>query len=159
MEEDKKIKEYRERFNRWHLKQIDLLTFLINFLFTICIAVSGFVIANQDKPFFKCKIIFEQYSLSRTAILILAISVTAGVCALITRLEDFRRTKKIPKYRRDLYEAGINKNLSQDEISKIKTKRDQARNVVECLGTLTWWLFYLQLASFMIALWLLVIES
>src|SRR5689334_22629624 len=135
-EEDKKIKEYKERFNRWHVKQVDLLTFLINFLFTISIAVSGFIAANQDKSFFKCKTLLGDYSLSRTALLMLAISITAGVVALITRLEDFRRTKEIPRLRREIYEATL-ANSSIDDIKLLKKKRDSIRSITTNLGKAT----------------------
>ena len=42
--EIEKIDRYKERFNKWHTKQIDLLTFSINLIFTISIALLGFII-------------------------------------------------------------------------------------------------------------------
>ncbi len=153
---DEKIKEYKERFNRWHLKQVDLLTFLINFLFTVSIAISGFIVASQDKPYFKCKTIPGDYSLSRTVLLILSFSVTVGVVALITRLEDFRRTKEIPKLHRKIYESK-KANSSEHVINNFRANRDKARRQTENLGVATWILFYCQLAFFIIALWAVVI--
>jgi len=46
---------YRVRFNRWHDKQIDLTTFCINLIFTIAIAIAGFVIEYSSNNAFKEK--------------------------------------------------------------------------------------------------------
>lgn len=159
-EEKARIRDYKERFNRWHGRQIDLLTFLINLLFTITIAISGFIIANQDKDFFKDKTLWC-YSLSRTVLFLLAISTTIGILALISRLFDFRVTKDTVKTRRRIYE--LNKKIKYED--KKSSKLDDLKNKgwrlkwwTNFLGTLTWILFSLQLLFFIVTLWTLIIN-
>jgi len=86
--ETEKIDRYKERFNKWHAKQIDLLTFSINLVFTISIAFMGFIINMLSD---KC------FSMKRAILLVMGIAVTLGILALITRLNDFRVTKNITK--------------------------------------------------------------
>ena len=101
--EKSSIDDYKDRFARWHTKQIDLLTFCINLNFTISIAISGFIISNQDKPIFKDQLILE-YSLIKTTLCLLAITSTIGILSLIARLNDFRLTKNTIKFRRRIFE-------------------------------------------------------
>ena len=45
------LKSLNDRFVRWQEKQIALLTFSINLLFTISVAAVGLIINNFDKLF------------------------------------------------------------------------------------------------------------
>ena len=46
--ESTSINDFKDRFSKWRNKAIDLLTFSINLLFTISIALSGLIISNYD---------------------------------------------------------------------------------------------------------------
>lgn len=84
---------YKRRFSLWHNKQIDALTFSINLLFTVSVAVSGFIIANQDEGIFLDKVLCNQFSLTRTVLFFLTLSATSGILGLLARLNDLRLTK------------------------------------------------------------------
>jgi len=88
------IKDYKDRFSKWHIKQIDLLTFCVNLLFTLSIAVSGFIISNQNSAIFKNNVKCGQLSLTKTILFMLTLSASIGILGLIARLNDFRLTKK-----------------------------------------------------------------
>ena len=147
------------RFNRWHDKQISLLTFLINLFFTLSIATIGFVINNFKNELFS-KEICQSYSLGKSVSIILIISIIIGVLTLFLRLYDFRYTKNKIKFRKrkfqikeDLkYEANKEwtQELCQQQIDKYSTR-------TKCLGNSTWFLFYIQVFSYLIALILIVL--
>lgn len=109
-----KVKDLTTRLNRWHEKQINLLTFLINLFFTLSVTTIGFVINNLKNDLFS-KVIYQDYSLGRTVSIILITSIIIGIITLFLRLYDFRYTKEIIKFRKrkfkvkeDLkYEASI----------------------------------------------------
>lgn len=86
------LKSLNDRFLRWQDKQIGLLTFAINFIFTISIAMIGLIVANFDKPFLKNKSAWG-YSLPQTVSFIITVSSILGIVALFCRLIDFRFTK------------------------------------------------------------------
>ena len=156
------IKDYKDRFAKWHNKQIDLLTFCINLNFTIAIAIAGFIISNQDKPIFKDGLICGNYSLTKTALFLLALSATIGVLALISRLNDFKLTKNIVKKRRRIFELDNNimyEDIEVSEKDKLKTQKDNFIWWTIILGKTTWVLFYLQIALLLTTLWTIVINA
>ncbi len=160
VEEKARLKDYKDRFNKWHSRQIDLLTFLINLLFTITIATSGFIIANQDKELFKNKTLLC-YSLPRTILFLLAISTTLGISALISRLFDFRVTKDAIKTKRRIYE--LDKKIKYNDrkpsnLDELESKKWKLKCWADFLGILTWILFSLQLLFFIVTLWTLIIN-
>ena len=65
-----RVKNLTIRFNRWHEKQISLLTFLLNLFFTLSIATIGYVINNFKNDLF-AKTFCQSYSLGRTVSIIL----------------------------------------------------------------------------------------
>jgi uncharacterized membrane protein len=157
--EKSSIKEYKERFAKWHSKQLDMLTFCVNLIFTISIAIGGFIISNQDKPIFKDKVICEKYSLIKTALLLLAVAVTIGVFALISRLNDFRLTKNIIKGRRRVFE--LENDIKYDDFHKsdkenLKKQISSSICWTEFLGKTTWVLFYLQITFMLLIIWIIV---
>ena len=125
--EKSSIKDYKDRFTKWHSKQIDLLTFCINLNFTVSIAISGFIISNQDKPIFKDQNICDKYSLTKSALCILAAAATIGVLALISRLNDFRLTKNVIKVRRRIFE--IENDIKYEVTSSQKIRPIQNREI------------------------------
>ena len=71
-----------------------------------------------------------------------AVSLVASVAATITRLEDFRATAQI-----------VHKRKSGGDPVGLEKLRRRAR----CLGSATWVLFYVQLASFFVGALLLLV--
>lgn len=159
--ENDSLKNYKSRFSSWHLKQIDALTFSINLLFTISIAVSGFLIANQDKGLFNNKLICVNYSLIRTALFILTLSASIGIIGLITRLNDLRLTKDKIRVRQRIFELENDikyEDYQPSDIVSLKTKRDNLISWTTRLGQATWVLFYIQLGLFILTLWTIVLN-
>lgn len=156
------IKEFKDRFSKWHSKQIDTLTFFINLLFTLSIAISGFIISNQDKEFFKNKIVCSSYSMPRTCLIILIASSTIGIISILTRYFDFSMTKDIINARRRIYEIDNNiryeDKLESNKETLIKTKENRIY-WSKVLGRLTKFLFFNQLILFLLALWILAIYA
>jgi hypothetical protein len=148
--ETEKIDRYKERFNKWHAKQIDLLTFTINLIFTISIAFLGFIINMSNS---RCP------SLKGSIFIVLGITITLGILALITRLNDFRITKNITKSRRWIYELENdiqNENIKSSNKDRVKELLKSQKSWTRNLGYATWTLFYLQIGSLLAALWILI---
>jgi hypothetical protein len=157
-EEANHLKSLNERFIRWQEKQIALLTFSINLLFTISIASVGLIINNFDKPLFKEKYAWG-YSLPLTVAFIITISSIFGIVALFCRLIDFRLTKTTVRKRIFLFKVENKikyencKELTQKELNgKIKNLNCWTKY----LGKATWRFFILQALTFMLALILLI---
>lgn len=146
------------RFNRWHDKQINLLTFLINLFFTLSIVTIGFVINNFKNELFS-KVFCQSYSLGKSVSIILIISIFIGVLTLFFRIYDFKYTKAKIKFRKlkfqvkqELtYEATKewSEKLCNKEIYKFEAR-------IKCLGNLTWVFFHIQVISYLIALILII---
>jgi len=144
------------RFNRWHDKQIDLLTFLINLIFILSIAILGFIVDKWD--FFNDKKVYC-HPLSEVTSTVLLTSILVGIVTLFFRLYDFRKTKNVIKYRiykfkleNDFkYEAYESYNI--DELEK-KIKKNQKCNLI--LGDLTWTFFWIQSILFIISIVILI---
>ena len=150
--EIEKINRYKKRFNKWHTKQIDLLTFSINLTFTISIAFLGFIINLSEN---KCSF------LKGTVFIVLGITITLGLLALIARLNDFRVTKNIIKNRRRIYELRNEikyEDTEASDINQLKTLLSNQKCWSTILGNSTWILFYLQIASLLLAIWLLILQ-
>lgn len=158
--EKNSIKGYKSRFAFWHSKQIDALTFSINLLFTVSVAVSGFLIANQDKELFQDKLLCD-YSLTRTSLFILTLSASIGILGLIARLNDLRLTKDKIRIRQRIFELENDIKYEDYEPSDKefqKSKRDNLIWWTTFLGKITWILFYLQLGLFLLSLWTIVLH-
>lgn len=160
--EKSSIKDYRDRFAKWHTKQIDILTFCINLNFTISLAIAGFIISNQDKEIFKDQLICEKYSLIKTSLCFLAGAATIGVLALISRLNDFRLTKNTIKARRRIFELENDikyEAINKSDMESQTTLRDNSIYWARFLGKSTWVLFYLQIALLLTAIWTIVTNA
>lgn len=155
-----KINEFKNRFSRWHDKQINLLTFCINLVFTISIAISGFVISSNE--LFKGKMIFCNYPFVKTILIILGISITLGVAALFVRLCDFRLTRNLIKTRRRIYEIS-NDIKYEDYVLSKESEENKIKERLKCktknLGNITWGLFYLQAITLIISFWIIILNS
>jgi len=155
------LKQYKERFSKWHNKQIDFLTFSINLIFTISIAVSGFIISNSERNIFKGKSLCETFSLTRTSLCLLAFSTTLGIIAIITRLNDFRLTKNTIMARRRIYELKNDikyEDTNSSDLEKLKAKKNSLICCTKFLGTLTWILFYFQIGLLILTIWIIVLN-
>lgn len=158
--EKESLKGYKTRFSSWHIKQIDSLTFSINLLFTVSVAVSGFLIANQEEGILKDKLLCD-YSLIRTSLLILTLSASIGILGLIARLNDLRLTKDKIRIRQRIFELEHDIKYEAYEPSDIefqKSKRDSLIWLTTFLGKATWILFYIQLGLFLLTLWTIVLN-
>jgi hypothetical protein len=155
------IKDYKDRFSKWHSKQIDLLTFCINLLFTLSIAVSGFIISNKSKDLFKNNAICVRFSSTQTVLFMLILSASIGVIGLIARLNDFRLTKDIIKTRRRIFELEYDIKYEDCEPSDKKFQQSRRDNLIfwtKFLGCITWICFYIQLFLFIVTIWLIVLN-
>lgn len=151
---------YSGRFRYWQGKQIDLLTFSINLVFTVSVAVSGFILANNDKSIFNNKTLWNSYSLTKTTLFILVFSGTVGMIGLITRLNDLRLTKDLIRTRQRLFELQNDikyEAYEPSDLDKQKARRDKLVRQSNRLGRFTWAMFYVQLLLFMFAVWTLVL--
>jgi len=157
-EEANHIKSLNERFARWQEKQITLLTFSINLIFTLSIAAVGLIINNFDQPLFKDKFKWG-YSLAQTASFIITIAIILGVVALFCRLFDFRLTKNSIRKRTFLFKV---KNKIKYEHCKELTEKDLQDSITKlncwtkCLGNATWLFFIFQTLFFLTGILIIV---
>lgn len=93
------IEGYKRRFSLWQGKQLDYLTFSINLLFTICLAVAGFIVANQGECLVNERVPCCMHSSFQDILFLLVMSMTVGLIGLVCRLNDFRLTKNIVRTR------------------------------------------------------------
>ncbi len=152
------LKSLNERLIRWQEKQISLLTFSINLLFTISIATIGIIINNLDKTLFAGKTVYG-FSLSRTTGLIITISAITGIIALFCRLNDFRSTKTIIKTRILLFKVKNNihyENCKEQTQKELESKINNLNCLTSFLGSATWFFFYLQAIFFLTSIILIV---
>lgn len=155
------LEKYKARFSKWQNKQIDLLTFCVSLLFTLSVAVSGFILSNQDKEIFENKVFSKNYDLTKTALFVLALSSTIGIIGLIARLNDFRLTKNVINFRKRLFELDNDIKYENVEASKeewLKSKLDNSICWAAFLGRATWVLFYVQLILFISTIWMIILN-
>lgn len=157
-EEANHLKSLNERFSRWQEKQIALLTFSINLLFTISVASVGLIINNFDKPLFTDKTAWG-YSLPKTIAFIITVSSVLGIIALFCRLYDFRLTKTTVRKRILLFK--VNNKIKYENCKELTQKEleDKIKNLscwTKYLGKATWWFFILQAVTFVMAIILLI---
>lgn len=157
-EQNKRLENLNDRFNRWHDKQINLLTFGINLFFILSVTAIGFIFKNFEKTLLD-KIIFEHYSLGRTVSIIFLFSILVGIIALVLRLNDFRTTKNVVKWRKQKYklEEGLKYEAKEElDIDTIEKKIKNLMNCYKLIGKLTWFLFYAQLILFLLGIFIIV---
>lgn len=152
-----KLNRLKDRFAKWHTKQIDLLTFYINLTFTISIAFFGFISNKYFDSNFQNNVVNIAFSLEKSILFCLTVSITFGVLGFIVRLNNFKYTTKTIKSRRKVFE--IDKNIIKDSNPKLNTEIERNKiNKYICyttfLGKTTWWIFYIQIGLLLATLWL-----
>ena len=93
---NERLGQLSTRRNRWHDKQLDLSTFLINLFITFGLAVLGYLVSNSQRDFLSQPLICS-LSLWRIGSIIILLSISFGAVALYFRLLNFRKTKDIVK--------------------------------------------------------------
>lgn len=129
-----KEKSLQERFVRWDAIRRNYFSVIINLFLTFSIGGLSFLLQELSKPDFVKNIYY-----TRSLILIFA-SVIIGVLVSTSRFCDFRNTAR--KIR--LEEKKLERNISDNIIESIKRK-------MNFYGKLTLGLFYLQVATFIMA--------
>lgn len=135
--------KYDEIFSKWQFKQIDYLTFNINLILTISLAIVGFIISNSKIADFK-KIVFYENSLRKVSFTLLLTIITIGIVLNYIRYLDFKYTKDIVK----LKKKGIFKS----------PKIIHLRCLTNCLGNCTKILFTILIFLFLFTIWYLIIK-
>jgi hypothetical protein len=151
-----KDKNLSSRFNRWQTKQIDLLTFTINLLFVISIALYGFFLNPRESS---CINHFCEYYTHHLLAFFLPFNMTIGLVALVIRLNDFKITKNLIKTRKSLKKskALLSQNTSIiGNIKSLENKIKLQKSVTKWLGKVTWILFYIQVIIFLFIIWSII---
>lgn len=153
-EEASHLKSLNERFVRWQEKQIALLTFSINLVFTLSLAAIGLIINNFNSCLYKDKSLYG-HSLPKSIAFIITISAILGIVALICRLIDFRLTKNTIRKRTLLFKVKnkINYEHCKELIqSELEYEIENLTCWTKYLGCATWFFFILQTVIFLIAI-------
>lgn len=155
-----KIKEYKNRFRVWQGRQIDLLNWSINILFTINVAIIGYwcnlYVTNKfsDSSLYS----FKYYNI---AIILLIASLFFGVFSLWNRLDDFRNTLIILEKRRLKLQVEKGLTYYSDKLENtedIENEILRIRNENTEKGLMTHCFFKIQLVLFAMGLILLTIS-
>ncbi len=156
-----KLNRLKDRFSKWHIKQIDLLTFCINLTFTISIAFFGLIANKYFNKNFQDNNITFCFSLAKTILFCLVISITLGVIGLIIRLNDFKYTAKKIKSRRRIFEIDKKIIYEANTESSLRIERRKLDKYIcysTILGKITWWIFYIQIGLLLTNLWLIFLS-
>ncbi len=154
-----KISKLNVRFNRWHDKQINLLTFLINLVFTLSSIALGLIINNYDKNIFQ-KTICSTVPIGKIVAVFLFFSIVLGLIALFFRFFDFKYTKDKIKYRKLKFKVQKNLKFEAEKDYTAKTCQKQIDKFdifIKYLGKLTLIFFALQSLMYLFALFALII--
>jgi hypothetical protein len=118
-------------FLRWQTISINQLGFTSNLIFTVNLAILGFLVSNtMDINFIlKC----EGKAFFTFGLIILILSFLTGIIINLTRISDFRLTARAARLRE--------KDESDSRLEKL-------RQTTKFLGKLTWIIFIVQLSSF-----------
>jgi hypothetical protein len=141
-------KEHQGSFVRWQGTTIAQLGYVINLLLAFATASLGFGFSFVKDPTFhpNCCVRLD-FCLS---LLLLLLSVVAGLLCVGNRLNDFRKTTAIARDREELRR----KQVTCLEIdARLAGRREETNN----LGGRTWHLFYGQIWCFGLGAFLLVI--
>lgn len=111
-------KDTLEKFVRWTDYRIQQLSFSNNLFIALSVASIGFLIS--EKPI--------DYCAKMLIVILLSLSLFAGIAATITRLYDFKYTVK-----------------------KIRSKDPSYKKITDSLGCATWALFHVQVILYVVA--------
>lgn len=122
-----------EKFIRWQKIQIEQMSFVINLIISLSIAILAFfatLLADDnlklDDP---SKIYFTLSLLS------IVLSIIFGILLSINRLYDFKYSKDINKYKL------LDENKNKEIIIELRVR-------TKCIGKRSWLLLYLQIIPF-----------
>jgi hypothetical protein len=141
--------KYQRRFNRWHDKQIEFTSVVINLVFTISVGLVGFLVGQKDE-IFKIDVVVK-FSTFRTALFLLGISTTIGIILLIVRIYSFKFTKAILQARKDKEKSRV-----LDDIDKLERNVQKARDFSNNWDKLVHPLLFIQITLLLISIWLLI---
>lgn len=144
----------QERLVRWEDNRRKLLTFAINFLLTISIAIIGFIVKNVEGPIFKGETIFCNHSFYKCLLFFFIFSVILGCVVLSFRLWDFYLTAKLVRIRRERFLS--KKTNERGGTSSMDEKIQKLKKTTNCLGKLTWIGFRAQFGFFFVGLLLML---
>jgi hypothetical protein len=145
-EKAEKVNEYRKRFVRWHELTLNQFSNTNNLILTLTTAILAFSVSKTEfKLPTDCCILLGFIS----GYVLLLGSILAGLLLTFNRLNDFRKTKEIIKYKRQRFETkneienhGDTKTITET-INGLKIETDK-------LGRQTWCLLHWQLWTFLI---------
>jgi hypothetical protein len=122
-QDDAKMEEYNEQYRFWTDKALSQMTHANYVFISLAIALlvygikeSGIGHMSTESCIFRCFLVS------------IGLSILCGTTVLLTRLYDFRYTRKIVRLRQKKYKS---KKDNDDEIEKLRSKTD-------CLGEWTW---------------------
>jgi len=120
-----------DSFVRWQDIFLKQLGFTTNLIFTINIAVIGFLVSKiTDKDFI---LLCNGKALFTIGLFILILSFISGVIINLTRLYDFKLTARTARIReKDTNDSGLN----------------DLRQTTKCIGKATWIIFKIQITLF-----------
>jgi hypothetical protein len=130
----------RQAFVHWRDNTMQHVTAASSVFFGLSAAGMGYVLALLDDETKHLGVAhcwpFRIFAAS------FALSFLAGIVLVIIRLEDFRKTSNIVKFRDENDEArALNRKIPHPDL-------DDLRDETSLLGRLTWMFFYVQLAGF-----------
>lgn len=134
------------RISRWDNIRINHFSYVNNLFITLNIGFIGFFVAQFDYP----------WNCTMGIILILSMislmtSFITGIFTALNRLKDFRLTSKIVRLKGDDEEIFRKNNQNQ---SKVDFEINLLRFTSKKLGERSWCLFYFQIYSFLIGVFL-----
>jgi hypothetical protein len=152
-ENDKAVlKNLNERFSKWQMKQIDYLTFNINLILTLSIAILVYLLNTKNTANLKSEITISILYFRIYTILLTSI-VTIGVIINILRYFDFKYTKDTIKIKKKLVSE---KSLT--EIQKLNAKLNSNKCKTKILGILTKSLFLVMTIVFLFTIWTIILN-
>ncbi len=122
----------KNSFIRWQGITINQLAFTTNLIFTITIAVIGFLVSIITKDSFVLSCVEKYFYTIGFAVLI--ISFISGIVINLTRLYDYRLTAKTAR--------------EEEEADPNSIKLEALRSRTKILGKATWIILWIQLISF-----------
>ncbi|SHJ54895.1 hypothetical protein SAMN04488028_101469 [Reichenbachiella agariperforans] len=143
--EDKQ-KAYNDRFVRWQQLTTAQISFTNNLVLGFNLGFLGFFV-TQSGLAFSC--VCWIFTLQVFALLSLTTSFFTGILLVINRLNDFRKTTQLVKYRKKQFEIEHNLNTSSN-IETVKSTIAMLKTEANRLGKITWILLNWQIWTFLI---------
>lgn len=144
-----KVNNINSRFSKWQMKQIDYLTFNINLILTISLAIVGFIYTSLDQ-----KNVFQyscnQNSCPKTSIVLFLVIITIGVMLNYIRFYNIKFTKDIVKFRKEKLDS------KKSDKKKLDTKINKLICTTKILGTISLIMFSIMTLIFLVSIWTLI---